>query len=304
MLIEGKNKAKKKARRSNSVRGTQRFTRPSQANGGANIPINSEIAIPKLEKLAQKYIGVSDPYGFLTDLRNALGIPNSQGASKYGEVTIPKKDGSVLQASLRITNHNSDARTYITHNANYEYNLSILVRKNFAANTFKPHDDVILDEFVYYGKRMEKVENPLSQNVNSIIGFLKDGKYNDTTGVAFKNTSPQTNNDSNNQQNITCNRNMNKKLIRLTESDLHRIVKESVNNILTEGNGRVIDELEEAYSILKGITKSGFIPFTSSSPSSTENELKMAIVEAMRMIDKSKHLYTQLYGTEPMAHIC
>ena len=51
MLIEGENKAKKKARRSNSVRGTQRFTMPSQANGGANIPINSEIAIPKLENL-------------------------------------------------------------------------------------------------------------------------------------------------------------------------------------------------------------------------------------------------------------
>ena len=248
MLIEGKNKAKKKARRSNSVRGTQRFTRPSQANGGANIPINSEIAIPKLEKLAQKYIGVSDPYGFLTDLRNTLGIPNSQGASKYGEVTIPKKDGSVLQASLRITNHNSDARTYITHNANYEYNLSILVRKNFAANTFKPHDDVILDEFVYYGKRMEKVENPLSQIVNSIIGFLKDGKYNDTTGIAFKNTSPQTNNDSNNQENINCNRNMNKKLIKLTESDLHRIVKESVSKILNESK-----EDDRAYIVYDGI---------------------------------------------------
>ena len=27
---------------------------------------------------------------------------------------------------------------------------------------------------------------------------------------------------------------MNKKLIRLTESDLHRIIKESVNNILNE----------------------------------------------------------------------
>ena len=54
-----------------------------------------------LRKIAQKYIGVSNPYGFLTDLRNAIGIPNMQGASKYGEVTIPKNDGSVLQVSLR-----------------------------------------------------------------------------------------------------------------------------------------------------------------------------------------------------------
>ena len=33
---------------------------------------------------------------------------------------------------------------------------------------------------------------------------------------------------------INCSRNMNKKLIRLTESDLHRIVRESVNKILNE----------------------------------------------------------------------
>lgn len=231
MQIEShKNRQNKKAKRLNSIRGTQRFTKPSQTNGGANIRINSETAIPKLKNLAQEYIGVSDPYGFLTNLREALGIPNSQGASKYGVVTIPKEDGSVLEASLRITNHNSDAETYITHNANYEYNLSILVRKNFKPNTFKPHNDVVLDEFVYYGKRMQRVENPLTQIINSIIGFLQSGVYNDTTGVAFKNTSPQTN--DNNK--LNCNTNMNKKLIRLTEQDLHKIVKESVNRVLKE----------------------------------------------------------------------
>lgn len=38
----------------------------------------------------------------------------------------------------------------------------------------------------------------------------------------------------NNPQELNCNTNMNKKLIRLTESDLHRIVKESVQKILKE----------------------------------------------------------------------
>jgi hypothetical protein len=37
------------------------------------------------------------------------------------------------------------------------------------------------------------------------------------------------------------NTNMNKKLIRLTESDLHRIVKESVNRILDEGWSSYVD---------------------------------------------------------------
>ena len=125
----------KKVTRLNSIRGTQRFTKPSQTNDNANVQINTEKAMPKLKKLAQDYIGETDPYGFLTNLRNALDIPNLEGASKYGVVNIQKEDGSKLEASLRITNHNSNAETYVTHNSNYEYNLSILVRKNFKTNT-------------------------------------------------------------------------------------------------------------------------------------------------------------------------
>ena len=71
----------KKVTRLNSIRGTQRFTKPSQTNDIANVQINTEIAIPKLRKLAQDYYGVTDPYGFLTNLRNALDIPNLEGAN-------------------------------------------------------------------------------------------------------------------------------------------------------------------------------------------------------------------------------
>ena len=47
------------------------------------------------------------------------------------------------------------------------------------------------------------------------------------------NTSGQQ---DNNQENMNCNRHMNKKLISLTESDLHRIVRDSVSLILKENN--------------------------------------------------------------------
>ena len=114
----------KKITHLNSIRGTQRFTKPSQTNDNANVQINTEKAMPKLKKLAQDYIGETDPYGFLTNLRNALDIPNLEGASKYGVVNIQKEDGSKLEASLRITNHNSNAETYVTHNSNYEYNCT------------------------------------------------------------------------------------------------------------------------------------------------------------------------------------
>lgn len=46
--------------------------------------------------------------------------------------------------------------------------------------------------------------------------------------------STNTQNNDNNPQPINCNRNMNKKIIRLTEQDLHNIVRESVNRTLEE----------------------------------------------------------------------
>lgn len=246
----------KSAKRPNFHKGSLSHS-PSQTNGGAKVQINSEIAIPKLQKLAETYLGVSDPHRFLTDLRVALGIPDSQGASKYGVVSIPKEDGSILQASLRVTNHQANANTYIDHDANYKYNLSIVVRRKQRKNTFIPNENVILDEYVYYGTKMQNVENPLTQIVNGIIVFLQSGEYKDTTGIAFKNQSveskdrvPQNisvDNDGNyvsvngdgadyvseNKQ-YNKNTNMNKKLIRLTESDLHRIVKNVVNKMINE----------------------------------------------------------------------
>ena len=42
----------------------------------------------------------------------------------------------------------------------------------------------------------------------------------------------------NNKQNINCNKNMNKSIIRLSESQLHRLIKESVNNALDEESYR------------------------------------------------------------------
>lgn len=276
VVSENSRNPKKKAKRLNSIRGTQRFTRPSQPLGNANVIINTNDAIPKLQQLSQKYIGVNNPHGFLTDLRNALGIPNSSGASKYGEIRIPQSDGSLMKISLRITNHNSNAETYITHNANYPFNLSILVRKNFQKNRFKPHNNVVLHEYVYYGKKMENIENPLSQIVNSIIGYLQTGKYKDTTGVAMVNTSPKqtsvqtpapitgtTQNMQNNKTDKNESKNMNKKnTIRLTESDLKRVISESVKKVLKEqldGNATdnpMINQLwNELMSINRGLIK-------------------------------------------------
>lgn len=249
--MQEESRENKNAKRLNFLKGRQ-SRNPSQTNGGAKIQINSETAIPKLQNLAQKYIGATNPQGFLTDLMVALGIPDSQGASKYGVVTIPKDDGSILQASLRITNHQANAEQYIQHNANYEYNLSIVVKRKPRKNTFIPNDSVKLDEYVYYGTKMQEVENPLTQVIKGIISFLQSGEYKDTTGIAFKNQSPQPNT-TENKQNINCNINMKKNRIKITESELKQIVEESVNKILSEAYGTPSKYTKHQYNILNGV---------------------------------------------------
>ena len=44
----------KKITHLNSIRGTQRFTKPSQTNDNANVQINNEKAMPKLKKTCSR----------------------------------------------------------------------------------------------------------------------------------------------------------------------------------------------------------------------------------------------------------
>lgn len=88
---------------------------------------------------------------------------------------------------------------------------------------------------------------------------------------------------------------MTKQIIKLTEEDLRNIVKESAQKILKEGQmGSATEDLKQAKALLNDIMNSGFIPFASPSPSSTEKALADAIIEAARLIDKSLYLCGQL----------
>ena len=75
-----------------------------------------------------------------------------------------------------------------------------------------------------------------------------------------------------------------KQRIRLTESDLHKVIKESVRSIFKE-NECSSNELEQAREILVNLTKSTFIPFSSPAPSGTEMEVKKHIFDAIRSLD-------------------
>jgi hypothetical protein len=219
---------------------TVRRTTPlkaSQPSNAAKVRKDIEPTKEKLRNLADRWKGVNKVRGFLTELWKALGIDmtnNSQqnGGNPSRYAAFQLQDGTMLTVTIRASAHNANASTYTNDgNINGDTNISIVLQNRRKKNTFVPHDDVQLSEYVYVDDRIATVESPLSQIALSLVGYLTNGKYVDTTGVAIPHTSPQTN--DNNQ--LNCNLNMNnKKQIRLTESDLKQIVKESVNRVLQE----------------------------------------------------------------------
>lgn len=95
-----------------------------------------------------------------------------------------------------------------------------------------------------------------------------------------------------------------KRRIRLTEQDLHKIVKGSVNKIVNETkNGTAYEELQRVHNILSDIMNSSFIPFSSPNPSSTEKGIADAIIEAARNVDKAMYLCGKCGYNQPIAHL-
>lgn len=87
-----------------------------------------------------------------------------------------------------------------------------------------------------------------------------------------------------------------KQRIVLKESDLHNIIRKSVeesllearnkpNNGLLKENKSSCNEIQQAKEILVNLTKSTFIPFVSPSPSGTEMEVKKHIFDAIRNLN-------------------
>ena len=184
------NNQKQKSHSRKLLRRNLSSNRPSCKNDAAKIQIFRKPAIEKLKLLEKSYQQNNQIYGFITDIKNALGLKATKGVSGYGIVNIPKSDGSVLEATISPTNHHANAQTYIDNDCNLEYNLKISVRKKQMRGKFKPHKDVVLDEYEYTGKELRKVDNALALIIRSIIGFLETGVYEDLTGVAVVHRSP------------------------------------------------------------------------------------------------------------------
>lgn len=183
-----------------------------------------------------------------TDICRALGIEN-QMASHYGGFNI---DG--FECSIRVSNHNSNANTY---EINLNNNISLKIRPKGSKNSFIPSSNVTLEEFTYFDYMIQQDKDLVLDIIDSLIGYLTTGEYVDESGLAKKNYSPDSqtisrqrvqqtlqrkdNEDFINRWHMGENKNYNinntmkkKKVIRLTESDLHNMIAEGVRQALNE----------------------------------------------------------------------
>ena len=246
----------RKIRRRKSYHNRPRRTKSTCASSPSDdtkLLRNIETAKQNLKQLAEKYIGVNNVDGFLVDLWVALGIQNQGGLKRGGKPSryaiYQMTDGTMLLISIRASGHNANADKYLTHPPIPDKNLSIVLQKKMRRNQFKSNSNVNLVEFVYINQKIKNVENPLSKIAYSLINYLDTGKYIDQTGVAIQHGGITENKQYKNMRNNT---------IRLTESQLHRVIKESVKSVLCEvkpgsishGTMRMEDVLPIMYSTL------------------------------------------------------
>ena len=83
------------------------------------------------------------------------------------------------------------------------------------------------------------------------------------------------------------------KPIQITQDDLRKIVNESVQRILKEGYGST--QLQHVIDALEQLVTSGWIPFASPSPSSTEMVVKQNVMQAIECLKKAQAASDALY---------
>jgi len=90
---------------------------------------------------------------------------------------------------------------------------------------------------IRYDVRLIELQDEIKDRLEKLVEFIRQmmtNRPNESKKRIKKSEIVEAIKDVVNNQTLNCNRNMTKKLIRLKESDLHRIVKESVNRILNE----------------------------------------------------------------------
>ena len=181
-----------------------------------------------------------------------MGLQMNEGSMTSRYVCfIPPNGNEVIK--LRLSDHPSSPSEWgekeITGLPNRRYSIVIFSKKSMPIETKQGIKE--LDWKSYSAQNIPTYEKTFNRyylretfdTLKSILATIYQG------GSPEDNTIP-----INLAENETRN-NMNKKLIRLTESDLHRIVKESVNRILKESldSHMMIDDKNRVFDTFKNL---------------------------------------------------
>ena len=157
---------------------------PTETEHDAKVQQNRENAKEALANVAETYRKVTDTKGFLTSLKDAMGLVGN-GGSAYRSYELPNGDSFVM----RVSNHN--ARAYNVKDG--ERVESIVIKRKHSPNRFEPANGKIVDEYVYFKEDIRKAPaGTLSSIAESISELLDTGEYHDKTGLARENHSPET----------------------------------------------------------------------------------------------------------------
>ena len=159
-----------------------------------------------------------------------IGLQMNEGSQTSRYVTfIPPKGNKVIK--IRLSDHPSSPQEW------GEKELTGLPNRRYSIVTFSKKS---MPNESNQGIKELEWKNYIAQNIPTYEKTFNRYYLNETFETLkeillsiYKGGCPEDNTIKINLAE-NCNKNMNKKLIRLTESDLHRIVRESVNNVLTE----------------------------------------------------------------------
>ena len=187
-------------------------------------------------------------------LRKLLSL-NLEGRSDYAVYDTPNG-----KMAFRLTDHNANGNNFIQDDA--EINISVYVAFNEYENV---DTDVHYKEYkirpeVFNSKRVECINAIINAVNNALNGneFEIDSSLAQMQEYNKPMVSDEEEADSEEIKNNVIKtemKHMNKKLIRLTESDLHKIVKESVNRILKESldSHMMIDDKNRVFDAFKNL---------------------------------------------------
>ena len=221
----------------------------NEASDDAKIQNNTQSTKNKLKKFynGDFKIDYNAPYENIRRELRKLFSMGRQGATDYAIYDIPNG-----RMAFRLADHNASGNNFEQDEADVNISVYVEIRKFDVPESSIPFTEWKISEEIFNNNR----EGVIRAIVDGVSNALNGNEFSLPNEFAERQDYPITQSepkqDTNNQDNrINCNKNMNrtrKNVVRLTESKLREMIKESVKSVLHESNFGVATELADLIS--------------------------------------------------------